>query len=422
MNQYTKFLHPFDVKRLSGFNACFLAILAAPLASQAAEVITVEQAIYKCKTTYPSQFEAKKRLTCFDSISTPAIETIAIQKEAVDGGRKNSNAKLDNIGANNLATDALISDKQIGESGGADAEKIIATAPEDKKTIAIKKTNADLSYLERKWRLTSEGDWDISDFETYKANYLLVTQTNNTNDRPQSPNRISNEDRNLDPQDLKFQISLKSELLNNIPLIRSLPYVTSSRIWGAYTQQSYWQIFNGSASRPLRENNYEPEVILSLGIDNEVNGERKKYIPRLLNLGLVHQSNGRSNPQSRSWNRVYLEGGFELTDRISLLVRPWWRIPENKADDDNPNISKYMGYGDMTVRWETESRKTAVSVLLRDNLRSDNKGFVQVDVQQRVFNNPYLKLHFLLSSGYGETLLDYNHSQTVLGLGISLGE
>ncbi|PPD15004.1 MAG: hypothetical protein CTY27_05895 [Methylotenera sp.] len=76
----------------------------------------------------------------------------------------------------------------------------------------------------------------------------------------------------------------------------------------------------------------------------------------------------------------------------------------------------------MTVRWETESRKTAVSVLLRNNLRSDNKGFAQLSVQQRVFNNPYIKLHLMASTGYGETLLDYNHVQNVLGFGISLGE
>lgn len=399
-------------------NACVIASLLLPISVQANEVMTVEQAMYKCKTTYPSQFESKKRLACFDSISTPAIETVTVKPLSEKQMKQSS--KLD---TSHLTTDAAIGEKSLGD-GSTDAGQStdLGTVPEKKVAQAVKKTNADLTYLERKWRLTSEGDWDISDFETYKANYLLVTHTNHTNDTPQSPSRLNNDDRQLDPQDLKFQISLKSELLNNIPLIRSLPYVTSSRIWGAYTQQSYWQIFNGAASRPLRENNYEPEVILSLGIDNEVNGERKDYIPRMLNLGLVHQSNGRSNPQSRSWNRVYLEGGFELTDRISLLVRPWWRIPENNKEDDNPDISKYMGYGDMTVRWETESRKTAVSVLLRDNLRSDNKGFAQIDVQQRVFNNPYLKLHFLLSSGYGETLLDYNHSQTIMGLGISLGE
>ena len=142
----------------------------------------------------------------------------------------------------------------------------------------------------------------------------------------------------------------------------------------------------------------------------------------MMNLGVVHQSNGRSNPTSRSWNRVYLESGWELTDRISLMVRPWWRIPEDNKKDDNPDMEKFMGYGDVTVRYETPSNKTAISVLLRNNLRSDNKGFAQIDLQQRVFNNPYIKLHMMFSSGYGDTLLDYNHSQNILGFGISLGE
>ena len=103
-------------------------------------------------------------------------------------------------------------------------------------------------------------------------------------------------------------------------------------------------------------------------------------------------------------------------------MRPWWRIPESDKEDDNPDIEKFMGYGDMTVRWETESRKTALLVLLRNNLSDDNKGFAQLSMQQRMFNNPYVKLHLMASAGYGETLLDYNHSQNVLGFGISLGE
>ncbi|OQW69218.1 MAG: phospholipase [Proteobacteria bacterium ST_bin12] len=389
MHQRKNVLHSV----LRGAGLSVIGLLLQSNCLQANEVLTVEQAMYHCKTTYPSQFESKKRLACFDSISTPAIETVT----------------------ENTAADIHASEKLT-------AEHLTEKIPAKVGAAAVKNPNADLSFLERKWRLTSEGDWDISDFETYKSNYLLVTNTNKVNNTPQSPSRLNTSDRNLHANDIKFQVSLKSELLNNIPLIRDLPYVTSSRLWGAYTQQSYWQIFNANASRPLRENNYEPELILSLGIDNEVNGVKKDYIPRMLNLGLVHQSNGRDNPLSRSWNRLYLEGGFELTDRISLLVRPWWRIPENDREDDNPDIEKFLGYGDMTVRWETESRKTAVSVLLRNNLRSDNKGFAQLSVQQRVFNNPYIKLHLMASTGYGETLLDYNHVQNVLGFGISLGE
>lgn len=371
-----------------------LGLTGVSFTLQAKETPTVEQAIFHYKTTYPSQFESKKRLACFDSISTPAEESLF------------KKALADVIWAEK-STEVIPKSEEIPTKVGA---------------IAIKKTNVDLSYLERKWRLTSEGDWDISDFETYKSNYLLLTNTSDINNSPQSPSRLNVGDRNLDSNDLKFQLSLKSELYNNIPLIRDFPYVTSSRLWGAYTQQSNWQLFNANASRPLRENNYEPELILSLGIDNGVDGEKKAYIPRMLNLGLVHQSNGRDNPLSRSWNKLYLEGGFELTDRLSVLVRPWWRIPESDKEDDNPDIEKFMGYGDMTVRWETESRKTALLVLLRNNLSDDNKGFAQLSMQQRMFNNPYVKLHLMASAGYGETLLDYNHSQNVLGFGISLGE
>lgn len=353
---------------------------------QADEVLTVEQALLKCRTTYPSDFEAKKRLSCFDSISTPAIEI------------KAENGDL------NAATDAK------------------EALPDKDSVVAIKKPTPALSYMERKWRLTSAGDWNITDIETYKSNFLLITNTDNTNDTPDSPSRVKSADRNLDQQDLKFQLSLKTELMNNIPLIRNLPYVTSSRVWAAYTQQSYWQVFDSGTSRPLRENVYEPELILSLGIDNTVDGVQKAYIPRMVNLGVVHQSNGNTNPLSRSWNRIYLQTGWELTDQLSLMVRPWWRVPEHSKDDDNPDIEKYMGYGDMTVRWEAPSEKTAVSLLLRNNLRSDNKGFAQIDLQQRLFDNPYIKLHLMLSSGYGESLLDYNHSQNMFGVGISLGE
>ena len=385
-------------KVLSTYCVCLYGLLCLPTIVEAKDTLTVEQAMFKCKTTYPSQFESKKRLACFDSITTPAIETVS--KNALTNGDVNSATA--NGG---LALDESLADKNI---------------PKAEVAVAIVKPSAELSYLERKWRLTSQGDWDISDFETYKSNYLLITDTSRPNDTPTSPSQNNTEDRNLDSKDLKFQLSLKTEMMSNIPIIRSLPYVTSSRVWAAYTQQSYWQIFDSEASRPLRENDYEPEIMLSLGIDNQVDGIKKSYIPRLLNLGFVHQSNGRSNPVSRSWNRVYLESGFELTDRLSLMVRPWWRVPESQ--DDNPDIDKYMGYGDVTLRWEDEKRKNAVSVLLRNNLRSDNKGFAQVDLQRQVFNNPYLKLHVMLSSGYGETLLDYNHSQNIFGLGISLGE
>ncbi len=409
MNQQARgFKQPQQLKKVLQLSSTvgFLGLLFIVTSLQAKDLLTVEQALMKCRDTYPSEFESKKRLACFDSISTPSIELKAAEQI---------------LNPQNDAKTALVPEQNSAEqiaSDNANTESVT----EKPAAIAITKANIDLSYLERKWRLTSAGDWNISDIETHRPNYLLFSHSDHQNNNPQSPSRPNAENRNLDAQDLKFQLSLKTELFSNIPLIRDLPYVTSSRIWGAYSQKSYWQVFDADASRPLRENNYEPEIILSLGVNNAVDGVKKDYIPRMVNLGLVHQSNGRTNPTSRSWNRLYLESGWEVTDRLSLMVRPWWRIPEASDKDDNPDIEKFLGYGDVTVRYETPSGKTAVSVLMRNNLRSDNKGFAQIDLQQRMFNNPYIKLHMLLSSGYGESLLDYNHSQTTLGFGISLGE
>ncbi len=276
--------------------------------------------------------------------------------------------------------------------------------------------------MDRKWRLTSKGDWNISDIETYKMNYLLVTHNSDTNDTPSSPNFATSSDRSLDNQDVKFQFSLKTELMKSIPVVRKLPYVESSRIWAAYTQQSYWQFFDGGNSRPFRENNYEPELILSLGMDNKGDDVLQRYLPKMLNLGIVHQSNGREDPLSRSWNRVYLQGGWELNDKFTLMVRPAWRIPESSRKDDNPDITKFMGYGDVSLRWDDPNRKMAASVLMRNNLRADNKGFIQLDFQRQITQDRNINFHILASSGYGASLLDYNVYQNTIGFGISLGE
>ena len=90
-------------------------------------------------------------------------------------------------------------------------------------------------------------------------------------------------------------------------------------------------IFNSALSRPYRETNYEPEVLLSLRTNYRLLG----FTGRLLTAGLVHQSIGRAEPLSRSWNQIVAQIGLERRS-TTLLFRPWWRIPEASSRDDNP--------------------------------------------------------------------------------------
>ncbi len=282
-------------------------------------------------------------------------------------------------------------------------------------TAALQAEN-DRSYLNRAWDLDNKDDDLLGDklspLRPYRSNYLIARKTTEPNRLPSSPapGHSSATPADMDGSELKFQISQKAKILNS----RSWHFMgfTSFRLWGAYTQQSSWQAFNSQDSSPFRETNYEPELIATLGTGNQ-------YGLKLVNLGLVHQSNGRDQPDSRSWNRAYLQGGWE-TDTLSALVRGWWRMPENESQDDNPDIEDYVGRAEIALRWAPLDDSQVINLILRNNLRSEsNRSFVQLDWATPVTLNQSARLHLQFTSGYGESLIDYNYRQTTVGLGVS---
>ena len=205
--------------------------------------------------------------------------------------------------------------------------------------------------------------------------------------------------------DVKYQLSFKTKLWEDI-------FGDNGNLWFGYTQQSHWLLYNSQVSSPFRETNYEPELIFSLRTDVDLPGMRW----RMLNLGLAHQSNGRGLPLSRSWNRVYAQFGLER-DKLTLFVRPWLRLPEHSEKDDNPDISRFMGNGDVQIDYR--SGENTYSALGRYSL-SGNHGALQLSWGFPI--SRALKGYLQVFSGYGESLIDYNHNQTSIGLGFSLQE
>lgn len=271
------------------------------------------------------------------------------------------------------------------------------------------KIDPNTSLLDRRWELSQDsklGTWNI------RANqpvYLLPAfWTSKKNEFPQSPNpqNTVDEDQNLKSMEAKFQISLKTKAAENI-------FGNNGDVWVGYTQSSRWQVYNSEESRPFRETNYEPEASLIFRTNYNLLGLNG----RLLGLTLNHQSNGRSDPLSRSWNRVILNLGFEK-DNFALMVRPWYRIEEDFKDDNNPDIKNYIGRGDLTAfyRWNDND----FSLMLRHSLKGgdDSHGAMQFDWAFPIKGK--LRGHFQLFDGYGESLIDYNHRATYVGLGVSL--
>lgn len=198
---------------------------------------------------------------------------------------------------------------------------------------------------------------------------------------------------NNNKSEAKFQLSVKKRLFENLLGLDEKYYI-------AYTQTSWWQIYKHSS--PFRETNYQPEFFIDLPL------YLKDYeFFNNLRVGILHESNGKGdeNLQSRSWNRIYVSTAI-LYNKFLFVPRLWYRIPENKKDDDNPAILHYMGNFDVNLAYLGDDY--FINLMLRNNLKfHDNKGAIQVDLGYDIFNNGiYWYVQYF--NGYGESLIDYN--------------
>lgn len=216
-----------------------------------------------------------------------------------------------------------------------------------------------------------------------------------------------------DNLEAKFQLSLKTPLWSKI-------YNGNGYLFFAFTQQAYWQAYNREVSSPFRENNYEPELILMLPHYANV----EDAASRILSLSLSHQSNGRAGEQSRSWNRLKLSWVTSVGN-VFINFEPYYRFKEDAKEtptdpkgDDNPDITKYMGWFELSAAYKQGD--ATWRMMVRNNLRSENKGAVRLSYSVP-FNN-HIRFYAELFNGYGESLIDYNRSVTRFGIGFELND
>jgi phospholipase A1/A2 len=268
---------------------------------------------------------------------------------------------------------------------------------------------APLSLLDSRWELNPDTKLGTFNLRGYKPMYVMpLFVTSNQNEKPTSPSpgRSVTTDQSLDNSEAKFQISLKTKVWQGV-------FGDVGDLWVAYTQSSRWQVYNADLSRPFRETDYEPEALLVFNTNYSILG----WDGHLFTIGLNHQSNGRADPLSRSWNRVIADFGFER-EGWAVMIRPWWRIPESAKNDDNPDISNYMGRAEVQIVREWNTNEFGLTV--RHSLRGgdESHGSARFSWSFPLIGN--LRGYTELFKGYGESLIDYNHNATYLGVGVSL--
>lgn len=244
----------------------------------------------------------------------------------------------------------------------------------------------------------------------HKHNYILpVSYSTGINEEIYRENGVPLRE-GLQPAEVKFQISLKSQL-NEKDL-----FLKDDALSLGITLEAWWQLYSSDLSSPFRETNYAPEVFYMVPLLWGPFGGNTAVV-----VGLEHQSNGQVQGLSRSWNRVYSSLIYER-GRFVASIRPWYRIPEDAKEnpddaegDDNPDILDFMGHGEMSVSWRDSKNEYAVR--LRGN-PDTGKGAISIGWTFPFFAKFRGFVQYF--SGYGDSLIDYDHYQQRVGLGVAL--
>ncbi|WP_417659917.1 phospholipase A [Pseudidiomarina sp.] len=265
----------------------------------------------------------------------------------------------------------------------------------------------------RFWDLGQDQKRGIFDLRTFQPNFILPAHySSDTNEQPMSPTRGPGTPlESYQPTEVKLQLSLRTKLFENL--------VFGGDVWVAYSQTSLWQAWNSDDSSPFRSTDYKPEVFYILPWQDEWD-----FIPgnariRFAKAGFAHESNGQRKPDSRSWNYVYFGGAVEWGP---VVWESTWkqRVNETGDDDDNPDLIRFRGNFENRFSWRNALSTYSLTRITRE--LSWDRGSWRLD-----FTHPLnsekpdgLRFYIQIFSGYGETLLDYNHRQNRIGIGFLL--
>jgi phospholipase A1 len=296
---------------------------------------------------------------------------------------------------------------------------VVTNAPAPAVDLGCKNPKA--TGLSRFWELEPASDCGTFGLRGYRPISLSVIGSDSVNMAPSSPTA----DHTAAPlpyttSETRMQLSVRTKVAQGL-LTGGAPDRLDS-LWFSYSQQSYWQLFNPTLSRPFRSTDHEPELTYIYPLQSAQFGTWRL---RYAGVSANHQSNGQSLPLSRSWNRIIAKAGWEYGNDFAINANLWQRIPEDAASDDNPEIADLVGRAEVAAVWNVDPLN-ALSMTVRHSLAANANGSVRVAWWHKLGTagaageRSGLRFHTELFSGYGDSLLDYNRKRTVLSVGLTL--
>jgi len=203
--------------------------------------------------------------------------------------------------------------------------------------------------------------------------------------------------------EVEFQISFSVVIAKNI-------FSSSVDLLGAYTQQSWWQLYNSGWSRQFRESNYSPELFARHLLSPPPTLFGTKAV--LVDYGYMHHSNGQVQELSRSWDRLFIRSTLHYAD-ILLTPSIWYRIPEGDSEDFNPDITDYLGYGELVISNLSEKNNWRMKLITGTKKQG-------IELSYSYPMTKYMRYFLKVNYGYGHLLIDYKPKTERIGIGVVL--
>ncbi|MDR2914044.1 MAG: phospholipase A [Tannerella sp.] len=197
---------------------------------------------------------------------------------------------------------------------------------------------------------------------------------------------------------VKFQLSISHRLTKSM-----LPFDTY--LFLQFSQKTIWNVMEESL--PIHDLNFNPGIGLGHLIIHENN-----YIGKAI-LMLEHESNGKDSLTSRSWNKVSLGINLMLSRNLDAQLKLWVPIVDS---DNNRDIVKYNGIGNLGLNYHNDSRRIHAGLLMTwrtESFSFNTQWELSFKLNEKV--NQYLFIQYY--NGYGENLLDYNQFKSVIRMG-----
>lgn len=239
----------------------------------------------------------------------------------------------------------------------------------------------------------------------HKGNFLLPLSYNHKARENSSRSVLLNEfpERGRYNTDLEteFQISFSINIFSDI-------LGSDYDFYLGYTHHSWWQVYNKNWSRPFRESNYNPEFFFRKVYS--VKGDSNNIQLVLNDMGYQHQSNGQIQELSRSWDRIYIRQIYSWK-RLLLTLSLWHRMSDDI--DDNPDIQRYLGYGELSIDYRFKKAMAGIRIIPGDRYAGAELSYsYPLQDNIRFFTKAFY--------GYGNSLIDYNNKNRRLGIGFIL--